>query len=45
VDGPRRQFVRVPVQSLPPGRYQLEVEVRDQIAGTVASRTVEFVRE
>jgi len=41
----RRQFVIVSVQSLPPGRYQLEVRVRDQVAGTVAERSAEFVRE
>jgi GWxTD domain-containing protein len=45
VVGPRRQFLLVPVQGLPPGRYQLEVQVRDQVAGTVATRSVEFVRE
>jgi len=38
----RRQFVSVPVQSLPPGRYRLEIRVRDKIASTEAVRTVEF---
>ena len=41
----RRQFVTVPVQSLPPGRYRLEIRVRDLIAGTVAAREAEFVRD
>jgi GWxTD domain-containing protein len=38
----RRQFVSVPVQSLPPGRYVLEIQVRDLVAGTAASRAAEF---
>jgi GWxTD domain-containing protein len=40
----RRQFVRVPVQSLPPGPYRLEVRVRDLIAGSEVTGTAEFVR-
>lgn len=40
----RRQFVTVPVQSLPPGRYRLEIRVRDLNAGTEAARAAEFVR-
>lgn len=41
----RRQFVRVSATSLRPGRYQLEVRVRDQISGAIATRTAGFVRE
>ena len=41
----RRQFVSVPVQSLPPGRYRLEIRVRDLNAGTEAARAAEFVKE
>ena len=41
----RRQFVSVPVQSLWPGRYRLEVRVHDQVADTWATRSTEFVRE
>jgi len=40
----RRQFVSVPVQSLPPGRYWLEITVRDLIAGTEAGGRASFVR-
>jgi GWxTD domain-containing protein len=36
----RRQYLSVPAQSLPPGRYRLEVTVRDH--GASARRTVEF---
>lgn len=38
----RRQVVSVPVQPLPPGRYRLEVRVRDLEAGAEAARTVTF---
>lgn len=41
----RRQFVSVPVQSLRPGRYRLEVRVHDQVADTWATRSTEFERE
>jgi hypothetical protein len=41
----RRQFLSVPVQSLAPGRYRLEVRVQDQVSGAIAKRSVEFVRE
>jgi hypothetical protein len=41
----RRQFVSVPVQSLRPGRYRLELRVHDQVADTWATRSTEFVRE
>ena len=40
----RRQFVSVPVQSLPAGRYKLEVRVRDLVANTQAVRVAEFVK-
>ena len=40
----RRQFLSVPVQSLPPGRYKLEVTVRDLVSGQAASRTTPFSR-
>jgi hypothetical protein len=36
--------VRVPVQSLPPGPYRLEVRVRDLNAGTTAVGTADFER-
>ncbi|HUK63638.1 MAG TPA: hypothetical protein VLV15_09895, partial [Dongiaceae bacterium] len=38
----RRQFVDVPVQTLPPGHYRVEVVVTDQTAGTQASREAYF---
>ncbi len=40
----RRQFVSVPVQSLPPGKYRLEVTVRDLVAATEAKTTALFVK-
>lgn len=40
----RRQFVRVPVQALPPGRYRLEVTVRDLLNGAETSGRVRFTR-
>jgi len=40
----RRQFVEVPVQSLPPGAYRLDITVRDQLAGTERSQSVVFYR-
>jgi GWxTD domain-containing protein len=40
----RRQFVSVPVQSLPPGRYRLEVTVHDLLSGTVAAGQAKFER-
>jgi GWxTD domain-containing protein len=36
----RRQYLSVPAQSLPPGRYRLEVTVKDH--GATARREVEF---
>jgi GWxTD domain-containing protein len=41
--GLRRQFLSVPVQSLPCGRYQLEISVKDLIAGVEESRSASFV--
>ena len=45
VGGMRRQFITVPIQSLPPGRYVLEVRVRDHRSGATAERTALFVRD
>ena len=39
----RRQYLSVPAQSLPPGRYRLEVAVRDH--GATARRTVDFEKQ
>ena len=44
VGGLRRQFVSVPVQALPPGRYRLEIQVRDLVAGTEAKGHADFER-
>jgi len=41
----RRQFVRVPAESLAPDRYRLEIRVRDLLAGTEVTGATEFVRE
>ena len=38
----RRQYLSVPLKSLPPGRYRLEVTVKDH--GASARREVEFVK-
>jgi hypothetical protein len=38
----RRQFVSVPVQPLPLGRYRLEIRVRDLVTNAEAVRTAEF---
>lgn len=40
----RRQFINVPAGSLPPGRYQLTILVRDIVAGTKTERSVDFVK-
>ena len=40
----RRQFINVPAGSLPPGRYRLEIIVRDVLAGTSAEHSADFVR-
>ena len=45
VERMRRQFLTVPAQSLTPGRYRLEIRVRDMVSGRVAHREVEFTRE
>jgi GWxTD domain-containing protein len=39
----RRQFFSVPVQSLPPGRYSLEIRVKDLIGSVEAAHTAAFV--
>jgi len=41
----RRQFVTVPVRSLRPGRYRLEVEVRDLVGGRRRAGPAWFERE
>jgi hypothetical protein len=41
----RRQFVSLPVQSLPVGRYVLDITVRDVLTGDQQKRSVEFSRE
>jgi hypothetical protein len=41
----RRQFVSVPVQSLPAGPYRLEIRVRDKVSGGEAVASTEFVHE
>ena len=41
----RRQFVSMSVRSLPPGRYRLDVTVRDVLTGTEEKRFAEFTRE
>jgi hypothetical protein len=40
----RRQFVSVPVQSLPTGKYRLEITVRDLVAGTEAHSQASFAK-
>ncbi len=40
----RRQFITVPVQSLKPGRYRLEVRVRDLTTGAVTTASARFER-
>jgi GWxTD domain-containing protein len=40
----RRQFITVPIRSLPPGRYRLEVGVRDRIGGGSAGQVTWFER-
>jgi GWxTD domain-containing protein len=41
----RRQFVSMSVQSLPPGRYRLDVTVRDVLTGDERHKFAEFTRE
>jgi GWxTD domain-containing protein len=40
----RRQFVSVPLEGLPPGRYRLEIRVRDLASGEEARGSAEFTR-
>jgi hypothetical protein len=40
----RRQFVTVPVDALPVGRYKVEVTVRDLVAGTEITKEAPFVK-
>jgi hypothetical protein len=40
----RRQFVSVPVHALPPGRYKLEIRVRDLVAQSEAVSSTQFVK-
>jgi GWxTD domain-containing protein len=40
----RRQYVSVPVHELPPGRYRLDVTVRDVLSGEEQRRSAEFTR-
>jgi hypothetical protein len=40
----RRQFLNLPVQTLAPGRYRLEVRVRDQVAGKSVTGLAEFTK-
>lgn len=40
----RRQYITVPVQSLPPGRYRLEVAVHDRLGRRSARQAVEFTK-
>ncbi len=41
----RRQYISEPVQTLPPGRYRLEIVVHDLVADSQARASVEFVKE
>ena len=41
----RRQFVTVPTQRLPEGRYVLKIRVRDLETGEQAERSIGFVRD
>jgi GWxTD domain-containing protein len=41
----RRQYVSVPVHDLPPGRYRLDVTVRDVLTGDERRRSAEFTRD
>jgi GWxTD domain-containing protein len=40
----RRQFVSVPVQNLPDGRYRLEIRVRDLVSGGESRGSVDFAK-
>jgi len=41
----RRQFVSVPVRSLAPGHYRLDIVVRDVLTGDEQKRSAYFIRE
>ena len=41
----RRQYITVPVQSLPPGRYRLEVAVHDRLGRRSTRQAVEFNKQ
>lgn len=40
----RRQFIQMPLESLPAGEYRIEVRVHDRLARTTVARTLEFVK-
>jgi GWxTD domain-containing protein len=40
----RRQFITVPVAALPPGRYRLEITVRDKVAGEEVTGKLDFTK-
>jgi hypothetical protein len=40
----RRQFVSVPVESLPPGKYRLDITVRDLVAGGEVTAGAPFLK-
>jgi len=40
----RRQFLTVPVEGLPAGRYEIDVRVRDLLTGAESNVTAQFVR-
>jgi hypothetical protein len=40
----RRQYVSVPVQGLPAGRYELQITVRDVLSGEERRSSAEFSR-
>ncbi|HUK63447.1 MAG TPA: hypothetical protein VLV15_08940, partial [Dongiaceae bacterium] len=40
----RRQFVSVPVQTLPPGHYRLEITVRDLVAKQETTAAAPFFK-
>ena len=41
----RRQYITVPMQSLPPGRYKLEVSVHDRLGRRNTHRSIEFTKQ
>jgi hypothetical protein len=46
VDGPlRRQFVAVPMRTLPEARYRLTIRVRDLASGLEAERSLDFAKD